>query len=251
VQRQQLAAQRWPATLCEAFHAQRIAAIVSRVIRQDPCYTASYCLHSTTCYCAILQLCDHFPCGVWCIQLDSKVRAAGIRHPRSVSDLFQWPAYASWPHIFDRVCCWRAFIRASTMPGSAKVDVSPSWSNSPEAILRRMRRMILPLRVFGSPGAQWMTSGAANAPIASRTPLHASLICILYITGAHRLGMLSGSALHQLCWEWPQHTGWQSDLHATAQHPAHASRRSPPRVQDDEPCAACSLSAQQLRREGA
>ena len=29
--------------------------------------------------------------------------------------------------------------------------------------------MILPLRVLGSPGAHWMTSGAANGPICSRT----------------------------------------------------------------------------------
>jgi hypothetical protein len=41
----------------------------------------------------------------------------------------------------------------STTDGSARVEVSPSWSGAFSAILRRMRRMILPLRVFGSPGA--------------------------------------------------------------------------------------------------
>ena len=38
-----------------------------------------------------------------------------------------------------------------TMPGSARVDVSPSSSSFLTAILRRMRLMILPDRVFGSP----------------------------------------------------------------------------------------------------
>ncbi len=37
------------------------------------------------------------------------------------------------------------------------------------AIFRNTRRIIFPLRVLGSAGAQWMTSGAANAPISSRT----------------------------------------------------------------------------------
>jgi len=44
---------------------------------------------------------------------------------------------------------------SSTTPGSASVDVSPSAPNSPSAILRRMRRMILPERVYGSPGANF------------------------------------------------------------------------------------------------
>jgi hypothetical protein len=43
--------------------------------------------------------------------------------------------------------------RSSTTAGSAKVEVSPSWSCSLAAILRRMRRMILPERVFGRLGA--------------------------------------------------------------------------------------------------
>lgn len=37
------------------------------------------------------------------------------------------------------------------------------------AIFRRMRRMILPERVFGMPGAQWMVSGVAIAPMDLRT----------------------------------------------------------------------------------
>ena len=37
------------------------------------------------------------------------------------------------------------------------------------AILRRIRRMILPERVFGRPGAHWMTSGTAMGPISLRT----------------------------------------------------------------------------------
>ena len=49
------------------------------------------------------------------------------------------------------------------------MEVSPTWSTSLLAILRRMRRMILPERVFGSAGAQWITSGAAMGPISLRT----------------------------------------------------------------------------------
>ncbi len=40
-----------------------------------------------------------------------------------------------------------------TTAGSASVDISPRLSVSFAAILRRIRRMILPLRVFGSAGA--------------------------------------------------------------------------------------------------
>ena len=45
-------------------------------------------------------------------------------------------------------------ISTSTTLGSASVEVSPRLLTSPSAILRRMRRMILPLRVFGRPGAK-------------------------------------------------------------------------------------------------
>ena len=44
-------------------------------------------------------------------------------------------------------------IRSSTTSGSASVDVSPRAPKSSSATLRRMRRMILPERVFGRPGA--------------------------------------------------------------------------------------------------
>ena len=47
--------------------------------------------------------------------------------------------------------------------------MSPIESVSSVAILRRMRRIILPERVLGKPGAQWMTSGVAIGPIAVRT----------------------------------------------------------------------------------
>ena len=56
-------------------------------------------------------------------------------------------------------------MRLSTTSGSARVEVSPMVSISSVAILRRIRRMILPERVFGSAGAQWMTSGMAIGPI--------------------------------------------------------------------------------------
>ncbi len=58
----------------------------------------------------------------------------------------------------------RSASSASTTAGSASVDVSPSPSVSPAAIFRSMRRMILPLRVFGKLGAQWISSGAAIGP---------------------------------------------------------------------------------------
>ncbi len=44
-------------------------------------------------------------------------------------------------------------IKCCTTPGSAKVEMSPKPSYSPVAILRKIRRMILPERVFGKPGA--------------------------------------------------------------------------------------------------
>src|SRR3954471_9619704 len=64
---------------------------------------------------------------------------------------------------------WRPATSASTMVGSASVDVSPKPSVAPSAILRRIRRMILPDRVFGSDGVKWIFSGAENAPMSWRT----------------------------------------------------------------------------------
>jgi hypothetical protein len=65
----------------------------------------------------------------------------------------------------------RLSISSPTTAGSASVLVSPKESNSLAATLRRIRRMILPERVLGRPGAHWMTSGLAIGPISLRTQL--------------------------------------------------------------------------------
>jgi hypothetical protein len=49
----------------------------------------------------------------------------------------------------DRDC-----TKLSTTDGSAKVEISPKLDTSPSAILRNIRRMIFPDRVFGKPGAK-------------------------------------------------------------------------------------------------
>lgn len=49
--------------------------------------------------------------------------------------------------------------------GSERVLVSPSSFNCLDAIFLNILRMIFPLLVLGSPGAQWILSGAAKAPI--------------------------------------------------------------------------------------
>lgn len=46
------------------------------------------------------------------------------------------------------------------------------------AILRRMRRMILPERVLGMPGAQWMVSGVAMGPMDLRTAATSSFLTL-------------------------------------------------------------------------
>ena len=56
-----------------------------------------------------------------------------------------------------------------TTPGSSKVEVSPKLATSPSAIFLKMRRMILPLRVFGSPVTNCILSGLAMAPIIFET----------------------------------------------------------------------------------
>src|SRR6476469_5515941 len=73
-------------------------------------------------------------------------------------------AYADTSFLF-----WRCLTRSSTTAGSASVEVSPRLPGSSSAILRRMRRMILPERVFGSPGANWIWSGDAIGPMSLRT----------------------------------------------------------------------------------
>src|SRR3546814_2163042 len=49
---------------------------------------------------------------------------------------------------------FRPSISPSTRLGSASVDVSPSDPKSFSAILRKIRRMILPERVLGRPGVR-------------------------------------------------------------------------------------------------
>lgn len=69
--------------------------------------------------------------------------------------------------------------------------MSPSSSSCRAAILRKILRMILPLRVLGSPGAQWILSGAANAPICKKKRHYKScedeVYCILCLNHAHLL----------------------------------------------------------------
>src|SRR6202035_5125358 len=72
--------------------------------------------------------------------------------------------YAAAPFLFCRF-----LTRSSTTAGSASVEVSPRLPGSSSAILRRMRRMILPERVFGRPGANWIWSGEAIGPMSLRT----------------------------------------------------------------------------------
>src|SRR6185295_1910300 len=79
-------------------------------------------------------------------------------------------AYADAAFLF-----WRFLTRSSTTAGSAKVEVSPRLEGSSSAILRRMRRMIFPERVFGRPGANWIRSGVAIGPISLRTQVTSSL----------------------------------------------------------------------------
>lgn len=67
---------------------------------------------------------------------------------------------------------WEVHIHAERGGGGG---LPTSWSSSLLAILRRMRRMILPDRVFGRPGAQWMTSGVATGPMCWRTSAMSSL----------------------------------------------------------------------------
>src|SRR5438046_6651915 len=69
----------------------------------------------------------------------------------------------------------RFSIRSSTTLGSARGEVSPRLPNSFSAILRRIRRMIFPERVLGSPGANCMTSGEAIGPVSLRTRATSSL----------------------------------------------------------------------------
>src|SRR3954452_9248109 len=73
-------------------------------------------------------------------------------HDRASKDKC-WKKAQSPRAITQFHAAFRFLMRSSTTVGSASVDVSPSAPNSFSAILRRMRRMILPERVFGRPGA--------------------------------------------------------------------------------------------------
>ena len=66
---------------------------------------------------------------------------------------------------------YRLRSSSSTTEGSARVEMSPMSSVSSVAILRRIRRMILPERVLGRFGAQWITSGVAMGPMTLRNVL--------------------------------------------------------------------------------
>jgi hypothetical protein len=70
-------------------------------------------------------------------------------------------------------------IISSTTPGSSKVDVSPRLVASPSPILRRIRRMILPERVFGRPATIWILSGLAIGPMIFETRSAISLSIVL------------------------------------------------------------------------
>ena len=64
---------------------------------------------------------------------------------------------------------WGLFSnKVSTTVESAIVVVSPML-RSFLAIFRKTLLIIFPDRVFGSPGALWITSGVANGPILVRT----------------------------------------------------------------------------------
>src|SRR3954470_21248448 len=78
--------------------------------------------------------------------------------------------YAGAPFLFCRFS-----TRSSTTAGSASVEGSPRLLGSSLAFLRRIGRMILPGRVFGRPGANWIWSGDAIGPISLRTQATNSL----------------------------------------------------------------------------
>jgi len=88
-----------------------------------------------------------------CLWWPTKIYAQSMQIPPWSTKLHR--AYVASRHIIpfvllfslDRLLyvCWLRWV-TSTMEGSASVDVSPSLSASPSAILRKMRRMILPAR---------------------------------------------------------------------------------------------------------
>src|SRR5579859_17488 len=99
------------------------------------------------------------------------------RQPDRWSDVSDWRAVNAGRSDYrdHAVHDTRLSTSSVTTAGSASVEVSPRLSVSFAAILRRMRRMILPLRVFGSAGAHWIASGEAIGPISLRTQATSSL----------------------------------------------------------------------------
>lgn len=76
-----------------------------------------------------------------------------------------WRSSDSLPSMHKCLQQSASAISWSTIFGSASVLVSPSSFNCLEAIFLKILLIIFPLLVFGRPGAQWILSGAANAPI--------------------------------------------------------------------------------------
>ena len=79
----------------------------------------------------------------------------------------------------------------------------PRLSVSPVAILRKIRRMILPDRVLGSPSAQWITSGVAMAPISLRTHSFTSLCSSRLGSSPGDQGDIGVDALSLISWGTP------------------------------------------------
>ena len=107
----------------------------------------------------------------WC-RTSERGRAVCRRHGRTSTGKKRGRAPPFWSCYF--LFC-RFSIRSSTTAGSARVDVSPSEPKSSSAILRRMRRMILPERVFGRPGRKLDEVGRGDRPDFLRTCLTSSL----------------------------------------------------------------------------
>ena len=89
------------------------------------------------------------------------------------------PAFITLINHFFWAAAWAATTFAlslSTTDGSNRVDVSPKVSSSPAAILRKIRRMILPLLVMGKATVGMIISGVAKGPIEVLTAFRNSLI---------------------------------------------------------------------------
>ncbi len=94
----------------------------------------------------------HAP-SCWRRSVRQRRRATRLRHCHRARARRRGPAFPATTTGRADYCFCRFLTRSSTTAGSASVVVSPRFSSSFAAILRRMRRMILPERVFGNPGA--------------------------------------------------------------------------------------------------